>query len=71
MASLTLTETTDVTLDGSGNGTAKLGPTGPQETWTPSNVSVICSSNVSEATCKAYAGPSATAPYFKDITVDG
>lgn len=68
---LPLTETADVTLDGSGNGTASLGPSGPNEVWTPSNVSVICSSNTSEAVCKVYAGPSATPPYFKDITVDG
>lgn len=71
MQPIPLVETTDTTLDGSGNGTASLGPAGPNETWTPSNVSVICSSNVNEATCKVYAGPSATAPYFKDITVDG
>lgn len=68
---LTLTETTDVVLDSSGNGTASLGPIGGSEIWYPANVSVICSSNTSEATCKTYAGPSATPQYFKDITVDG
>ena len=71
MTTLTLTETTDVQLDNSGNGNAKLGPYGPGEVWTPSNVSVICSSNASEAQCKVYAGPAATPSYFKDITVDG
>jgi hypothetical protein len=71
MGSLQLNETTSVTLDGSGNGTAKLGPSGPQETWTPSNVYVECSTNAAEAVCKIYAGPSATSPYAKDITVDG
>lgn len=71
MPQVPLNETTSVALNGSGNGTASLGPTGPQETWTPSNVSVICSSNTLEATCKVFAGPSATSPYFKDITVDG
>jgi hypothetical protein len=69
--SVQLTETNSVALDGSGNGKVGLGPTGPQEAWTPSNVSVICSTNVLEAVCKVYAGPSATSPYFKDITVDG
>lgn len=71
MPQVPLNETTSVTLNGSGNATAQLGPTGPQETWTPSNVSVICSTNVSEAVCKAFAGPSASPAYFKDITVDG
>jgi hypothetical protein len=71
MPQLTLSETTDTQLDSSGDGTAKLGPTGPNEVWTPSNVAVICSSNTAEATCKVFAGPSATPQYFKDITVDG
>ena len=66
-----LTETGDTTLDGDGNGTAKLGPTGNGEVWTPASVSVICSSNASEATCALYAGTSPTAPYFKDLSVDG
>lgn len=71
MPQVQLNESTSLALDGSGNGTAQLGPSGPQETWTPSNVSVICSTNTLEATCKVFAGPSATGPYFKDITVDG
>lgn len=71
MQQVTLTQTAAVVLDGSGSGTASLGPTGPQETWLPSNVSVICSSNTAEAVCKVYAGPSASPQYFKDITVDG
>ena len=71
MTQVTLTQTVTVVLDGSGDGTASAGPTGPDETWTPTNVAVICSSNTAEATCKVYVGPSATPPYFKDITVDG
>lgn len=68
---VTLSQSFQVVLDGSGNGTAQGGPTGPNEVWTPSNVYVECSTNVNEATCKVYAGPSATSPYAKDITVDG
>lgn len=71
MQQVTLTETASAVLDGDGNGTASLGPTGPAETWLPSNVSVICSSNTLEATCKVFAGPAASPQYFKDITVDG
>jgi hypothetical protein len=69
--SLPLSESITVVLDGSGGGTAKLGPTGPSETWTPSSVSVLCSSNTNEAICKIYAGPTPTAQYFKDLSVDG
>ena len=66
-----LTETNSGTLNASGNATVKLGPIGGSVVWTPSSVSVICSSNVTESNCKVYAGPSATAQYFKDLTVDG
>lgn len=68
---LPLSESADVTLDAGGNGTVSLGPYGGAETWTPSSVSVVCSSNTAEATCKVYAGPAATSRWFKDITVDG
>lgn len=71
MADLQISGSVDAALDSEGNGTAKLGPTGPQESWSPTNVSVICSTNVSEAVCKVYVGPTATNPFFKDITVDG
>lgn len=66
-----LDEHATVTLDGSGNGTASTGPFGGGEVWIPSSVSVQCSSNTLESTCIVYAGPSATPPYFRDLTVDG
>ena len=66
-----LTETNSGTLNGSGDVTVKLGPIGGSEVWTPGNVSVICSTNVLEANCKVYVGPSATPQYFVDLTVDG
>lgn len=71
MTTLPISETSSVALDGSGNGTISLGPYGPSETWTPSNVSVICSSNTKEAVCKIYVGPKVAPQYFKDLTVDG
>lgn len=71
MPQVPFTYSATAVLDAGGNGTASLGPDGPQETWTPSNVSVLCSTNTAEATCKVYAGPSASPQYFKDITVDG
>ena len=68
---VTLNATASVKLDGSGNGTASTGPQNPGEVWTPSTVSVSCSSNASEAVCKVYAGNSATAAYFTDGTTWG
>lgn len=63
--------TAEVTLDGSGNGTVQAGPSGPGESWDVTSVAVIVSTNTAEAVCKVYAGHAATAPYFRDITVDG
>lgn len=70
-APIPLDEHATATLDGSGDGTAQAGPVGGAEVWTPASVSVICSSNTLEATCKVYAGPTATGSYFRDLTVDG
>lgn len=69
--SLPLQESGSVTLDGSGNGTVRLRPVSSREYWLPSLASVGCSTNVNEAQCKIYIGPSATPQYFVDQTVDG
>jgi hypothetical protein len=66
-----LAENGSVILDGSGNGTLKMVPPGGSLTWFPSTVSVKASSNVKEASCKIYIGPSATDPYFADGTLSG
>jgi hypothetical protein len=63
--------TATATLDGSGNGIASAGPTGPGESWDVASVAVIASSNTNEATCKVYAGPAVQDQFFRDITVDG
>lgn len=69
---LTLSQVGQVVLDGSGNGTAKIGPDGPQEHWFPTIVSVkVAAPVVSEAACKIYAGPAATDLYFVDGTLSG
>lgn len=60
-----------VVLDGSGNGKARTGPAGARETWTPAVASVSVSSNVSEAQCRIYVGPSADPQYFVDGTLSG
>lgn len=60
-----------VTLDASGNGTVSLGPTGFGELWTQIVVSVHASTNIAEATCRVYTGPSADAQYLSDATTNG
>lgn len=50
-----------VTLDGSGNGTAQLGPVRVREHWQLSGASVAVATHTLEATCKLYLG-SAVAP---------
>lgn len=60
-----------VVLDGSGNGTVKVGPQSVQEVWMPSVASVSASSHTNEASCKIYAGPTATPGYFVDGTLSG
>ena len=70
MAALPLTESASVTLDGSGNGTLRLGPDN-REHWQVAVASVSCETAVAEAQCKLYAGPSASAQYFVDGTRSG
>lgn len=66
-----LNENSSVTLDGSGDGTVRMVPSGGSLTWLPSSVSVSASSNVNEASCKIYIGPSASPQYFVDGTLSG
>jgi hypothetical protein len=68
---MTLYETLSVTLDGSGNGTARLRPVGSREFWLPDAVAVSASTNVQEAACKIYAGAAAAQQYFVDGTLSG
>jgi hypothetical protein len=61
-----------VTLDGSGNGTTAIGPTGQGEIWNAGYTAAVkCSTNVKEATCIVYCGPDATDPNFNDGTTWG
>lgn len=75
MTRVSLDETIGVVLNGSGNGTARLGPLTAMETWYPTQASVKVSfsgSNpVNEATCRIYKGDSATDNNFKDGTFTG
>jgi hypothetical protein len=69
-------ETAFVTLDGSGAGTAKIGPVSAREVWHPENVAVSAVSPlvppVAEAQCAIYVGNDATTQtHFRDATVNG
>lgn len=71
MRTVPLSEFASVTLNGAGNGTAKIGPRGSGETWRPSVVSVRVSTATSSPTCRVYAGDSATDQNFVDGTYTG
>ena len=66
-------DTVQVKLDGTGAGTARLGPTGHAQNWTVSSVSVRTAQAVSTGVCQCtmYAGDSPTSDNFKDATVSG
>lgn len=59
------------TLDGSGNGTASIGPLSPGESWSGLTVGVSVATNASEAQCSIFAGAAATPGYFADGTTWG
>lgn len=66
-----LSASAQVVLDGSGNGSVSIGPTGFGETWTSVAAAVHCATNVNEATCRFYVGPSASPNYFAGATTFG
>ena len=64
---------TQITLDGSGAGTASLGPTGHGITWTLGTISVKTAQTVSTGTCECsiYVGDDTSAVNFLDGTFSG
>lgn len=62
-----------VRLDGTGAGTARLGPTGHGITWTLGTISVKTTQAVTTGTCQCntYAGDDASATNFLDSTFSG
>lgn len=53
---LPLNESVSVALDGSGNGTVRLGPSNASQQWVPSNLACSVTSNTSEPIFVAYNG---------------
>jgi hypothetical protein len=67
-----MTERAVITLNGSGAGTARLGPLTAMETWYPVNASVKANTNpTNEAQCVIYVGQTATQENFRDNTFSG
>ena len=64
---------TQIKLDGSGNGTASLGPSGHGVVWTLGTISVKTAQTVSTGTCQCsiYVGDDASAVNFLDGTFGG
>lgn len=60
-----------VVLNGSGAGTARLGPVGSREVWSPAVASVSVATNVAEAQCKIYVGDSVIPGNYVDGTLSG
>jgi hypothetical protein len=69
---VSMNETAIITLDGTGSGTARLGPLTARETWYPDGVSVKANSNpTNEAQCIIYIGEGATQDNFRGTTFTG
>lgn len=66
-----LHETGVIILDGTGAGTARVGPISAREKWTLSSAHVQVSSNVLEASCNVYVGDSAIQINFRGGTFSG
>jgi len=73
MATGTLYETAVITLNGSGAGTARLGPLTAREVWYPDNASVKTNQTTitNEAQCQIYVGNDTSQQYFRDNTFSG
>jgi hypothetical protein len=70
---LPLRESVQVTLNGSGAGTIKLGPQSHRETWRAPAISVKTKTPVTVGTCQCniYVGTDATDSNFRDGTFSG
>lgn len=71
MTTLPLSEFAGVTLDGSGAGTVRIGPTSHGVVWKPTVASVRVSTATSSPRCRVYAGDAATDGNFVDGTYTG
>lgn len=77
MPRVSLTEYAVIRLNGSGAGVARVGPLTAREKWYPSNVSIkttfpgVQTAPTKESKCNIFVGPSASAQFFRDTSVQG
>lgn len=71
MRRVALRESSVVTLDANGAGTAKVGPLSARETWYPSNVQISCATKVIESKCDVYVGLDTSSSSFRDHSERG
>lgn len=71
MPRVALRETAVVTLNGSGGGTAKVGPLSAREVWYPDNVAISITGATKQATANLFKGPDTTQSNFRDISTFG
>lgn len=65
-------ESATVILNGSGNGTAKIGPLSAREVWHPDNVHVSANAQpTNDAQCQIFTGSDTSAVNFRDATFTG
>lgn len=63
--------TASILLNGSGNGTVKVGPLSAREVWNPGSAHVSCATNTKEAQCSIYVGTGVYPNTFRDATLSG
>src|SRR5581483_1327414 len=72
MKNVPLRESSNVTLDSSGNGFARVGPISSREIWHPQNAHISANTNpTNEAICTIYVGRDISQPNFRDISYSG
>jgi len=71
MPRVPLRQSMPVKLNGSGNGTAKIGPLSAREVWYPDNVAIGINGFTKQASCSVYKGPDTTQASFRDVSTFG
>ena len=71
MPRVPLRQSMPVTLNGSGNGTAKVGPLSAREVWYPDNVAIGVNGFTKQCSCTVYKGPDTSQASFRDISTFG
>lgn len=71
MTTLPLDESKQITLDGSGNGAVTIGPSYSYQTWIPTQINVLVTSNNKEPQFKYYRGSTVGLTNFLGGTYTG